>query len=86
MKYLPGLDAKSSIDARVGLRPYCIANKPLMGPAPRSPGLYVAAGHEGSGLTLAPASAGIMAAYILGIDQTQEGAAAFTPASIFGVR
>lgn len=72
-----------TINPRVGLRPYCTANRPLMGPVPGCPGLFVAAGHEGSGLTLAPASADIMAAHVLGLQQTCVAAERFTPASVY---
>lgn len=37
-----------------------------MGPVPGVEGLLVAAGHEGSGLTLAPATAALVADYLLG--------------------
>ena len=37
-----------------------------MGPVPGAEGLYVAAGHEGSGLTLGPATAELLAAQLLG--------------------
>ena len=39
--------------------------RPMVGRVPGTRGLYVAAGHEGSGLTLAPMSAHILAAQIL---------------------
>ena len=39
---------------------------PFVGPVPGAEGLYVAAGHEGSGLTLAPATAELMCHYLLG--------------------
>jgi glycine/D-amino acid oxidase-like deaminating enzyme len=42
---------------RVGLRPYALGGLPAIGPAPGLPGVLVAAGHEGSGLSLAPATA-----------------------------
>ena len=37
----------------------------MIGPVPKASGLFVAAGHEGSGLTLAPMSACILASQIL---------------------
>ncbi len=45
------------LQARVGLRPYVIGGVPLIGPVPGFPRVIVAAGHEGSGLTLGPATA-----------------------------
>ena len=37
-----------------------------MGPVPGREGLFVAAGHEGSGLTLAPATAALLVEQLLG--------------------
>lgn len=42
---------------RVGLRPYALGGLPAIGPVQGLPGVFVAAGHEGSGLSLAPATA-----------------------------
>ncbi|KIY94450.1 hypothetical protein MNEG_13511 [Monoraphidium neglectum] len=42
---------------RVGLRPYALGGLPAIGPVPGLPGVLMAAGHEGSGLSLAPATA-----------------------------
>ena len=81
--FLPGLQRPdlSSLSPRVGLRPYCKLGRPLLGPVPGSKGLWVAAGHEGSGLTLAPASADLMARQLLGVDAGDLGAA-FLPAAV----
>eukprot|EP00890_Picochlorum_soloecismus_P005874 jgi/Picsp_1/6288/NSC_03638-R1_fad-dependent oxidoreductase len=49
--------------ARVGLRPFAFGH-PLVGPIPEAAGLYIAAGHEGSGLTLGPITAEIMLHHI----------------------
>jgi len=62
--YLPEIlkDARI-IETRVGLRPYSAGHKdhrPFIGPVPHTNGLFVAAGHEGSGLTLAPATADLI--------------------------
>lgn len=37
---------------RVGLRPYMPDGKPLIGPVPGSPNLFLATGHEGGGLSM----------------------------------
>ncbi len=37
-----------------------------MGPVPGVEGLFLASGHEGSGLTLAPASAALLMQHMLG--------------------
>lgn len=49
--------------ARVGLRPFAFG-RPLVGPIPEATGLYIAAGHEGSGLTLGPITAEIILHHI----------------------
>ncbi len=38
----------------------------MVGPVPGVEGLLLAAGHEGSGLTLGPATGELLAAYVLG--------------------
>ena len=56
--YLPTLLEESRcevLETRTGLRPYS-ASGPIIGPVEGVDNLYVAAGHEGSGLTLAPAT------------------------------
>ena len=50
--------------ARVGLRPYVTGGVPLIGPLPGFPHVVVAAGHEGSGLTLGPATAELVMRHI----------------------
>lgn len=48
-------------DVRVGLRPFAAHHHaPYIGPVQGIGGLYVSSGHEGSGLTLAPASADVL--------------------------
>ena len=47
----------NDVEVRVGLRPYTVGGVPLVGPLPGLPRVLVAAGHEGSGLTLGPATA-----------------------------
>ena len=49
---------------RVGLRPYS-SRGPVIGPVEECQNLYAATGHEGSGLTLAPATAQLIASMIL---------------------
>eukprot|EP00798_Chlamydomonas_sp_ICE-L_P012539 gene12539-15754_t len=51
---------------RVGLRPHAAGGLPLVGPIPGVPGLFVAAGHDGSGLTLGPGTAQLIKHHILG--------------------
>lgn len=65
--FLPflGHTKADQLRVRVGLRPFSPSG-PVVGPVPGVKGLYVAAGHEGSGLTLAPVTAEILAADIFG--------------------
>jgi glycine/D-amino acid oxidase-like deaminating enzyme len=68
--FLPGLAAVSSSDVlqstRVGLRPYAVGGLPAIGPVPGLPNVVVAAGHEGSGLCLGPATAELVVHHLLG--------------------
>ena len=66
--FLPGLAGvqRQDIHVRAGPRPYAAAGIPWVGPVPGAEGLLVAAGHEGSGLTLAPATAALVCQYLLG--------------------
>lgn len=65
-----------------GFRPYCPDHLPVIGPDARVPGLLHACGHEGAGIGLAPATADLIAAHLLGgdVDAAAGGdAAAFLP-------
>jgi D-amino-acid dehydrogenase len=60
----------------VGSRPCCADMKPLIGAAPRHPGLWIACGHGHQGFTLGPAGARLLADLI-------EGKTPYTPAEPF---
>jgi glycine/D-amino acid oxidase-like deaminating enzyme len=61
LPHLDGLSAEALADTtRVGLRPYAQGGLPAVGPVPGLPGVVVAAGHEGSGLCLGPATAEVV--------------------------
>ncbi|GAQ86958.1 hypothetical protein KFL_003230030 [Klebsormidium nitens] len=71
-KFLPaleglvrGADVRNSV--RTGLRPYAANGRPSIGVVPGVDGLLVAAGHEGSGLCLAPGTAAIVRDLLLGV-------------------
>jgi len=49
---------------RVGPRPWAARGLPMVGEVPGHQGLWVAAGHEGSGLTLAPVTAELVEALV----------------------
>jgi len=49
--YMPGLAQLSAIRAWTGFRPATPDKLPLIGPSPEDPSVYIAAGHEGLGIT-----------------------------------
>jgi glycine/D-amino acid oxidase-like deaminating enzyme len=51
----------------VGLRPYAIDKHPLIGPWPHLHGMWIAAGHEGLGISLAPITGLLLAQQIVGV-------------------
>lgn len=61
-RFLPALQQvpAAATDVRVGLRPYSSRGLPFVGKLPGYPNTYVAAGHEGSGLTLGPATGSLI--------------------------
>lgn len=66
-RYAPGLAGAPIVRTWVGLRPYSIDKHPLIGPWPRVRGLWIAAGHEGLGITLAPITGRLLAQQIAGV-------------------
>jgi glycine/D-amino acid oxidase-like deaminating enzyme len=65
-RYAPGLAAAPIVRTWVGLRPYSIDKHPLIGPWPLLRGLWIAAGHEGLGISLAPITGRLIAQQIAG--------------------
>jgi sarcosine oxidase subunit beta len=65
-KRVPALAGATILRAFAGLRPFVPDKKPLLGASRKVPNLIVAAGHEGDGITLAPATAKSVAALCLG--------------------
>lgn len=67
--FLPRLSAVQADSilstTRVGLRPYALGGLPAIGPVPGLPNVVVAAGHEGSGLCLGPATAQLVMHHLL---------------------
>ena len=62
--YLPGLDALQIIRSWTGFRAASPDGLPLIGPHPQRPGLWLALGHEGLGVTTATGTAHLIAAGI----------------------
>ncbi|MGN9769133.1 NAD(P)/FAD-dependent oxidoreductase [Micromonospora sp. SD12] len=66
VRLFPVLGRVSAIRAYRGFRPYSPDHLPMIGADPRVPGLYHAAGHEGAGIGLAPATGHAVAALLTG--------------------
>jgi glycine/D-amino acid oxidase-like deaminating enzyme len=63
---LPCLGDMQVIRAWAGMRPATTDGKPLIGPHPSRPGIWLAAGHEGLGVTTAFGTARLLADQLLG--------------------
>ena len=66
LEYAPALAALSAIRTWVGFRPATPDNLPLVGRWAASPGLWIAAGHEGLGVTTALGTARLLVDALLG--------------------
>ncbi len=66
LEFMPGLARLSALRTWVGFRPSTPDNLPLVGAWPEIPGLVVAAGHEGLGITTALGTARLVADLVLG--------------------
>uniref|UniRef100_A0A383V6D9 FAD-dependent oxidoreductase domain-containing protein 1 n=1 Tax=Tetradesmus obliquus TaxID=3088 RepID=A0A383V6D9_TETOB len=77
LPHLSGISAQQLLaTTRVGLRPFAVGGLPSVGLVPGLPGVAVAAGHEGSGLCLGPATADLVLHQLLGLDLAAAAAAA----------
>jgi D-hydroxyproline dehydrogenase subunit beta len=66
-RYAPSLGAAPIVRTWVGLRPFSLDKHPLIGPWPPVPGLWIAAGHEGLGISLAPITGRLIAQQLAGL-------------------
>jgi glycine/D-amino acid oxidase-like deaminating enzyme len=66
LEFMPALASLSAIRTWIGFRPATPDNLPLIGRFDPAPGLVIAAGHEGLGITTALATAELVADAILG--------------------
>jgi glycine/D-amino acid oxidase-like deaminating enzyme len=66
LRFLPALVRVGVIRSYAGLRPWSPDHLPLVGPVAAVPGFYLAAGHEGAGIGLAPITGRLIADWILG--------------------
>jgi glycine/D-amino acid oxidase-like deaminating enzyme len=69
-RFLPPLASSGVrvIRSYAGLRPWSPDHLPLIGPVEAVPGFYLAAGHEGAGIGLAPVTGRLIADWIAGIE------------------
>jgi glycine/D-amino acid oxidase-like deaminating enzyme len=65
LRFLPRLAKTSIIRSYAGLRPWSPDHLPLVGPVDAVPGFYLATGHEGAGIGLAPITGKILAQCIV---------------------
>ena len=66
VRFVPGLADVPLVRTWAGLRPMTKDRLPLVGPVLDQPGLWLASGHEGLGLTLAPITGDIVARSLRG--------------------
>jgi len=67
-RFLPALARVGVMRSYAGLRPWSPDHLPLIGPVVAVPGLYLAAGHEGAGIGLAPVTGQLIAGWVAGGD------------------
>ena len=79
VRIMPGLKKLSVIRTMSGLRPWSPDSKPLIGFVKDAPRLFMAAGHEGDGVSLAPATGKMAADLILDGKTDVPAAASFDP-------
>jgi len=78
VRFLPSLGNTQVIRSYAGLRPWSPDYLPLIGPVQSVPGFYLASGHEGAGIGLAPVTGKLIADWVAGTAQS-ELAEAFRP-------
>lgn len=81
-RFLPRLAKTQVIRSYAGLRPWSPDHLPLIGPVRSVPGLYLATGHEGAGIGLAPITGKLISDWVTDAVES-EFAAAFRPDRFF---
>lgn len=66
LEYIPGLRKLSAVRIWTGFRAATPDSLPLIGPLPEEPGLYLASGHEGLGITTSLATAELLVHHLTG--------------------
>jgi len=61
LDFLPALGGATALRGWIGFRPATADNLPLIGPCPEAPGVWIASGHEGLGITTSLATARLVA-------------------------
>ena len=69
VRFLPTLAQAPVIRSYAGLRPWSPDHLPLIGPVESLPGFFLATGHEGAGIGLAPATGRLIADWISGAER-----------------
>ncbi len=64
-RFLPALARTDVIRSYAGLRPWTPDHLPVVGPVGAAPGLWLATGHEGAGIGLAPVTGQIIAEWLV---------------------
>lgn len=77
-RFLPGLENIKVIRSYAGLRPWSPDHLPLIGPVQNIPGFYLATGHEGAGIGLAPVTGKLISDWVSDVAQS-ESADTFLP-------
>ena len=81
-RFLPRLANTQVIRSYAGLRPWSPDHLPLIGPVQSIPGFYLATGHEGAGIGLAPITGKLISNWITGTPESDL-AATFHPDRLF---
>jgi sarcosine oxidase subunit beta len=68
MRFFPVIKDINMIRAYSGVRPYCVGHLPIVSAADEVPGYYIAAGHEGDGISLSGITGRMMAQIMTGKD------------------
>jgi sarcosine oxidase subunit beta len=66
LRFFPAIKNINVIRSYAGLRPWTPDHFPIVSPVPSMPGLYIAAGHEGDGIGLAPITGKVITEMIVG--------------------
>lgn len=70
VRFYPGLADMNFIRAYAGLRPWTADHLPIISEVDEVPGFYIAAGHEGDGISLAAVTGKLMSQMVEGVTDT----------------